>query len=144
VFDLIDMEGGKCWTRPMSPASTYNVHADQFLDAILTRALSLKNTDRYPDAIALLNDLNSWKPGKCETKSISSSSPDAHKSALGLAPGLAGTSPEDLIDKAIELSQDIGKLNEAADLLEQAINRNPDLRGKYEYQLKLWRRGLIL
>jgi len=144
VFDLIDMEGGKCWSRPMIPASTYNVHADQFLDAILARALALKQAERYPDAIALLKDLSAWKSGNYETKNISSSSPDAHKSALGLARGLPDTSPEDLVDKATELSQDIGKLNEAADLLEQAINRNPDLRSKYEYQLKLWRRGLLL
>jgi hypothetical protein len=33
---------------------------------------------------------------------------------------------------------------EAADLLEEALNKCPRLRDEYEYQLKLWRRGIAL
>ena len=42
------------------------------------------------------------------------------------------------------MSQDASKLMEAADLLEEAITRNSDLREKYEYRLKLWRRGIAI
>jgi hypothetical protein len=35
-------------------------------------------------------------------------------------------------------------LMEAADLLEEAIVKNAALREKYEYKLKLWRRGISM
>jgi serine/threonine-protein kinase len=37
-----------------------------------------------------------------------------------------------------------GRLTEAADLMEEAFNRSPDMRGKYERQVKLWRNGIAM
>ena len=50
----------------------------------------------------------------------------------------------ELLKEAIELSRDASKLMEAADLLEEAITSQSKLREKYEYQLKLWRRGIAI
>jgi len=44
---------------------------------------------------------------------------------------------------AIKLARQAGKLVEAADLMEEAFNKWPSLRDKHEYQVKLWRRGLV-
>jgi hypothetical protein len=49
-----------------------------------------------------------------------------------------------MINEAIKLSHNVGNLMEAADLLEEALNRYPEFRNQYEYQLKLWRRGIIM
>ena len=42
----------------------------------------------------------------------------------------------------------LGQLQEGvcviADLLEEAMIRQSGLREKYEYQLKLWRRGIVI
>ena len=49
-----------------------------------------------------------------------------------------------MIEEALALSRRPNSLMSAADLLEEAINRAPDLRDKYEAQLKLWRRGVSM
>jgi len=46
--------------------------------------------------------------------------------------------------KAIKLSKEPSKLPSAADLLEEAISKDPDLRQQYGSQLKLWRRGISM
>jgi serine/threonine-protein kinase len=49
-----------------------------------------------------------------------------------------------MIDDALALSSNPGSLMNAADLLEEAINKAPELRDEYESQLKLWRRGVCM
>jgi serine/threonine-protein kinase len=49
-----------------------------------------------------------------------------------------------MADKAVKLARDAGKLLEAADLMEEAFNKWPDLRTRYEYQLTIWRRGISM
>ena len=53
----------------------------------------------------------------------------------------------DLRYRLITAHQETGRLDwsieEAADLMEEALNKWPDLRSKFEYQLKLWRRGIV-
>ena len=48
------------------------------------------------------------------------------------------------IQEALEMSKDVSRLMEAADLLEEVVTSNPTLREKYEYRLKLWRRGITI
>jgi serine/threonine-protein kinase len=45
---------------------------------------------------------------------------------------------------AVNLARDVGTLADAADLMEEAFNKWPELRNKYEYQLKIWRRGISM
>ena len=53
------------------------------------------------------------------------------------------TLDEELVDKALEARRS-GRLGEAADLMEEAFNKSPDLRDKYAHQVKLWRCGISM
>ena len=45
--------------------------------------------------------------------------------------------------RALPLAQKrAGKLGDAADIMEEAFNKWPDLRGKYANYVKLWRCGI--
>jgi hypothetical protein len=44
---------------------------------------------------------------------------------------------------AIELKKN-GRLSDAADLMEEAFNKSPDLRAKYAQHVKLWRCGISM
>jgi serine/threonine-protein kinase len=46
--------------------------------------------------------------------------------------------------QAMKLAREVGKLEEAADLMEEAFNKWPDLRKRYEGHLKVWRRGISM
>lgn len=144
VLDLIDFSTGKCWSRPLIPASRFNVQANAQLDSILARALALKSLDRYPNAMTMLCDLTSWKAGETQDLSDRDSSADEHKSALHSQLRSGSPSAEKLLKNALELSHDTSRLMEAADLMEEALTNSPELREEYEYQLKLWRRGIML
>ena len=50
---------------------------------------------------------------------------------------------EDLAQKALKARQ-AGRLAEAADLMEEAFNKSPELRQKYAHQVKLWRCGISM
>ncbi len=91
----------------------------------------------------MLVDLKKWIPSKSKfTETITDANP--HKSTLGLLSKSDQSSAEEMVVKALNLSHDAGKLIEAADLLEEALNKSPGMKAQYEYQLKLWRRGLTI
>lgn len=142
----IEMVDGKCYERPMIPPSRLNLQIDPSLDQILTRALALKPEDRYPSAKELLEDLMKWKPGICASgkDSKSGSSSETSKVALGLHTPADREQALKMVARAIRLSRQAGKLTEAADLMEEAFNKWPELREQHEYQIKLWRRGISM
>jgi serine/threonine-protein kinase len=49
-----------------------------------------------------------------------------------------------LAQSAIQKAKEKGRLNEAADIMEEAFNKSPSLRDKYAYQVRLWRRGISM
>jgi hypothetical protein len=49
-----------------------------------------------------------------------------------------------MVRDALATSRRPGSLMSAADLLEEAINKAPELREQYESQLRLWRRGVSM
>jgi serine/threonine-protein kinase len=51
---------------------------------------------------------------------------------------------EKMVDSAFKMAGEPGKLMEAADLLEEAINAAPEFRNQYAYQLLLWRKGISM
>jgi serine/threonine-protein kinase len=51
--------------------------------------------------------------------------------------------PQDLVQKAFKARQ-AGRLADAADMMEEAFNRSPELRQKYANQVKLWRCGISM
>lgn len=143
----LDCFEGVSFERPMLPASRLNIMVDTFLDQILSRALSINPTGRYSSAGELLAELLKWKPqSPVSTKRGLSGemSSDISKSALGShSPGdrLGG---EQMASQALQLARESGKLQEAADMMEEACNKWPDLRKQYESYLRVWRRGISM
>jgi len=144
IYDVMDLSSAKCWAHPLIPPSRFNLQVDPALDSILFRTLALKPADRYPDAKAMLEDLMEWKLPESGHLRKGRGNADEYKSVLGSSSQPDETADEEILVKALKLSQDTSKLMEAADLLEEALNRCPKLRERYEYQLKLWRRGIII
>jgi len=144
INSIVDFKKGKCWEHSLIPASHFNTQVDSALDSILSRALELKPVDRYPDAMAILNDIMTWKPSESVRSRKQNESIDESKTALGTSSQPGEAAALEMAQKALKLSKDVRKLTEAADLLEEALNRCPKLREKYEYQLKLWRRGIMI
>ncbi len=144
--DAIDVIVGQCFERPLIPPSCLNIRVNPLLDQILFQALALKPEDRYPSAKEFLADLNGWKPFTAGSSAISKNtiSSEMSKSALGIHTPVDEAKARKMADKALKLSLQIGKLAEAADLMEEAFNKSPGLRKQYEYQLKLWRRGIAM
>jgi serine/threonine protein kinase len=144
IESRMDFSSGKCWKHSLIPASRFNAQIDSTLDSIVSRSLGIKPTDRYPDAAAMLGDLVEWKPSESKSSPKGKGGADEYKSALGPLAQSKQTAAKGMVAEALRLSRDASKLIEAADLLEEALNKSPNLRERYEYQLKLWRRGIAV
>ncbi len=130
--------------RPVRPPSLYNVQVDAGLESILFRCLAASPGDRYPSAAELLRDLEEWRPGQARAEGSFSGSRQGSKQAIG------ERTPHDLraearraLAEALRLARDPTALSQAADLLEEALSKDPDLREGHEPQLKLWRKGVM-
>lgn len=145
-LDERDVADASRYVRPLRPASVYNMNVDPALDAILSRCLATRPADRYQNASALLDELSRWRPGRSST--ISSSTPTRRgsnaKSVFGQRPSSDLDTARRMIQDALAASKKPACLMSAADLLEEAINKAPELREQYEGQLKLWRRGVCM
>jgi serine/threonine protein kinase len=135
-----------CLERPIIPASRLNIRVDALLDQILMRTLSLKPEERYPSARELLDELNKWKPAPASASAQpkAMATLDSSKSALGAHSPPSEDKARKMAARAVEQARQTGRLNDAADLMEEAFNQWPDLRVEYEYLLQLWRRGLTM
>jgi serine/threonine protein kinase len=135
----------KCFQRPLIPPSRLNIQVDSALDQILYRALAVNKDERYQNARELLDDLKRWQPRPLssigEIKENTSS--ENSKSIFGAPTPVDETKTREMVAQAIQLSRQRGRLPEAADLMEQALNKWPALREEYEQQLKRWRSGVI-
>lgn len=135
----------KSFQRPLIPPSRFNIQVDPTLDQILYRALAVNKDERYQHSQELLDDLSSWTPRSVasvlETKENVSS--ESSKSTFGAPTPADESKVRNMISQANQLAQQPGKLPEAADLMEQALNKWPALREDYESQLQRWRRGVV-
>jgi serine/threonine-protein kinase len=133
--------------RPVLPASRLNIKVDSLLDSIIQRALAIRIEERYHNARELLDDLNRWGPEtpvrRIEVKKTTEPWL-VSKSALGPHTPADELKARGMSARAITLSKQASQLAEAADLMEEAFNYWPDLRQEYEYQVKLWRCGIIM
>ena len=130
--------------KPVSPPSETNPDVNHALDSIVMKTLERRADDRYPTAKELLSALENWKPAAHDSapKSKTSSS-EPPKAVLGMPSPVGEGVANDLAQKAFKARQ-TGRLAEAADLMEEAFNKSPDLRQKYAHQVKLWRRGISM
>lgn len=145
-LDARDMADANRFIRPLRPPSIYNMAVDPALEAILTRCLAPKPADRYRNASSLLDELSRWRPGRSSATAspVSSGEGKDPKSTFEIRSGSDVENARRMIQEAIAASKRPSGLMSAADLLEEAINKAPELREQYESQLKLWRRGVCM
>ncbi|MHB9022607.1 MAG: hypothetical protein ACYC7E_00300 [Armatimonadota bacterium] len=116
--------------------------------AVLPR-LYLLATGRSPFASEFLEHaretLSRWEGVIAENRRV------LQQTWAGMDSGAADEIPPEAIDDvqqtiehAFVLAQQPETLSDAAVLLEEALARNPELRGQYEYQVELWRRGVSM
>jgi eukaryotic-like serine/threonine-protein kinase len=146
---LGEMDVFDCTTfsRPMIPASRFNILVDPALDQILFKALALKPEDRYKSATDLLRDLSVWKPpspGKVSQPHSALMSSYISKRVLGSHSPVNQFAAEKMVAESFKLARGSGRLQEAADLMEEAFNKWPELRERHEGQLRVWRRGISM
>jgi eukaryotic-like serine/threonine-protein kinase len=145
--DSLDLErlGQDPSERNLVAASKLNVRVDRHLDSIVSRCLASNPGDRFQNAMELLEALKAWKPGsrKRETKSLDGTEfSEVSKNSIGRDSALDERTAREMIEEALELSRYAGKLDEAADVLEEALNKWPRLRMDYEYKIRIWRKGI--
>ena len=133
------------FVQALRPASLYNIRVDPILDSIISRCLAVKQGDRYPNAKELLQYLTTWKPIPPDETPVSEGVGEgAPKTVFGEYSPVDEAGVAATVKQAVKLSKEPGKLPLAADLLEEAMNKDPDLRKQYGSQLKLWRRGVSM
>lgn len=130
--------------KPVVPPSEVHPDANKALDKIVLKTLERRPEDRYSTAKELLGSLEQWKSDTPEPsprgKALSS---EPSKTVLGLASSADETHAQNLAELAFKARR-AGRLAEAADLMEEAFNKSPDLRTKYAQQVKLWRCGISM
>lgn len=132
--------------EPLVPPSRINLDVDERLDEVAQRALSQDVTERYADARELLSELDRWRDvQQRDSGSVKSmGTPDDTKSALGSTRCEDDERGAAMAREAIRHARDTGRLAEAADMMEQAMNLYPALRERHDYTVQLWRRGIAM
>lgn len=136
----------RCFEKPLKPPSEWNIRVDDTLDEIVKRALAIKKEERHQNASELLKDLARWQPrplSETDRHKDFLSTPSS-KDVLGTPAKVDEAEVREMISRAFRISRETGRLTEAADLMEQAINRWPVIREEYEPQIKRWRANIIM
>jgi len=127
------------------PPSSINPDVNEALDLIVRKALSFNPSSRYQNASEILDALENWKPGHLNPEGHDAKTPDGYsKTALG--PGLSSPDQakgDEIVRLALRYKKE-GRLLEAADAMEEAFNKAPGLRSKYNNLVKLWRCGISM
>jgi serine/threonine-protein kinase len=136
----------KRFDKALVPAHTFNIRIDPHLEAILTRSLARDPRDRYPHAMAFLQDLEAWSAARTDRIAAPSGvmAQQTSKDALGHHDAANEGQARSKAQKARDLARQAATIGEAADLLEEALAQWPPLKDEYEYELKLWRRGVAM
>jgi serine/threonine protein kinase len=148
-FDVPDNHGpgsiSKAFREPLVPPSHVNPVCDAGLDRIIARTLAIEPGNRYVSAVELLVDLDSWAPKlKAERQERSPDSSSTSKEVLGRASTPLPEEVRKIASRAIEMAQNPATLSEAADLMEEAFSKLPELRNEYKGRVTLWRRGISM
>ena len=146
VPEEIGAISAKCSEAPVPRPSRFNALIGPQLDAIVGRAISVNPKQRYQNAIELLRDLEEWRPAV--TPALPSHRDGAagttSKTALGQPSPINERTARAMVKEAFQLARDNVRLNEAADMLEEALNKWPSLRIEYQGQVRLWRKGVLM
>jgi serine/threonine-protein kinase len=143
-LDLEDFEKGR-FEQPLRSPCQLNVSIDEHLESIVYRCLALNVKERYQNAMELKVALDAWVPGKkrCKGKTLDFGHlSDTPKTAMSSKSTPDEDGARKMAADALKMSRFVGKLNEAADLMEEAFNKWPKLREEYEYKVIIWRKGI--
>jgi serine/threonine-protein kinase len=111
------------FVQEFRPASLYNIQVGPVLDSIVSKCLAIDQNARYSNAKELLQDLTAWKPVQSQRVSVSDNlHGDSSKTIFGKYSPINKIAAAQVVEKAIRLSKEPGKLPSAADLLEEAMN----------------------
>jgi serine/threonine-protein kinase len=131
------------FNEQIRPASDLNADVNRTLDDIVSRSLKLHPADRFQNAMDMLEALEHWKPGIDHIASKTACA-DVSKAALGGKHSSPNAQQaQNMAKDALELKKQ-GRLADAADLMEEAFNKWPELRQKYAPQVRLWRCGISM
>ena len=120
----------------------FNPKVDPGLERITAKALAWERADRYPDVGPMLVELDAWKPQSAPAEKAKDLNSSVMKTALGPIASPNEARGEQLRKQAMLLALNPTKLNEAADLMEEAFIHLPNLRERFDYRIELWRRWL--
>jgi eukaryotic-like serine/threonine-protein kinase len=131
-------------TPPVSP-QRFNSEVDEPLERIVLQALDPDPKSRTPDAGALAKELTGWQLQRRQQQSKKGVDlpPQTSKTVLGVPSPADEGEARRMATQALLLSRQASALQEAADLMEEAFNKSPELRGDYEHKLRLWRKGVV-
>jgi serine/threonine-protein kinase len=118
--------------------SKLNPRVDKMLDAIVSKAIAFKISDRYKNAAEMHKDIADYKK-KIADSPVSKGMHEVNKDKEPENKSLA----RDYLRKAIENSKQPSHLREASDYLEKALMLDDSLRWGYADLLELWRKGVI-
>jgi serine/threonine-protein kinase len=125
------------------PASDLNADVNRALDDIVSKSLEIRPADRFHNAMDMLEALERWRPGMDHITSKTMSA-DVSKAALGGKHSSPNEQQaQNMAREALELKKQ-GRLADAADTMEEAFNKWPDLRLKYARHVHLWRCGISM
>jgi len=126
------------FNKPLKSAQDFNILVDDNLEKIIIKSLAIEKSNRYQDAVQFLSDLRLWnKSGtSVEDKNrLTDKSDLKHNRSSEVA---------QKVREAFKTAYDEGDLERASRMLAQALRMAPDLRDRYETQLKLWQSGKIM
>jgi len=145
VEDDDDFISGRHWRYPVTLPSRFNIDVTPPLESITMKALALKPEDRFADAQEMLAAISSLsKSDAVDNKAVGGTGGSSMKTALGYRSPLDKSRAEEMVKAAFKIANEPGRLIEAADMLEEAMNASPEFRNQYSYQLVLWRKGISM
>lgn len=138
-----DVGDANRFLRPMRPARQYNIAVDPELEAILSRCMAPKAADRYANAQMLLADLEFWGAPEDSVGGANRSTFSAKSNAITPPSREAAVDVSALVAEALAAATNPAELAHAADLMEEAMGRDAEVRDRYETHVGLWRKGIM-
>jgi serine/threonine protein kinase len=125
--------------RPLRPPGDFNDEVDAGLEWLVADMLRVDPAARPP-----MREVAERAPVPGESAPPAPAPPrtDLPRTKPPPAPP-PGPPPDDPVRTALALSRVPGRLAEAADLLEEALDRHPGLRERHLTRLTTWRRGVV-